>query len=315
MLFLAENLKSLRKAKDFTQEEVAEILNVSPQSVSKWERGETLPDITLLPALANLFKTSVDALIGMDRINNRQTRDAIFTAGHDHLRNGDIKAAVDVYSEALKTFPDDIGVMSDLAIALALDGDPENLARAVALCERVLTGYQAGKVQYTTRAALCFIYMKAGDQDKAVAAARNLPHIRESRESVLNQLEKKPAAADVDSYLKFIAIGETDEQDVIEIDFGVNMIAVCTEHNLLDKIEALRNELGAPYTNAGFRILPQIRIRDKTGLAPDKVRVRHFAEYPLVREYADCGEAADDIIRALREIAQKNADVIADGVK
>ena len=84
MLYIAENLRALRKGKDFTQEEVAEILNVSPQSVSKWERGDTLPDITLLPALANLYKVTVDALIGMDKINDQQTRNAVFTAAHNH---------------------------------------------------------------------------------------------------------------------------------------------------------------------------------------------------------------------------------------
>ena len=64
MIYIAENLRSLRKGMELTQEEIAEILCVSPQSVSKWERGDTFPDITLLPALANLFKTSIDALIG-----------------------------------------------------------------------------------------------------------------------------------------------------------------------------------------------------------------------------------------------------------
>lgn len=72
MLFISENLKYLRKQKDLTQEEVAEMIGVSAQSVSKWERGDTFPDITLLPALANLYKTSVDAIIGMDKINDIQ---------------------------------------------------------------------------------------------------------------------------------------------------------------------------------------------------------------------------------------------------
>ena len=90
MLFIAENLKALRKGKDLTQEEAAEMLGVSPQSVSKWERG-------------------------------------------------DIHAAARVYSKALKLFPNDEGILSELAMALALDGDPEKMNEAelpLILCHR-----------------------------------------------------------------------------------------------------------------------------------------------------------------------------------
>jgi len=48
---LAKNLRKLRRDKDLTQEDVATTLGVSFQSVSKWERGESYPDITLLPAI------------------------------------------------------------------------------------------------------------------------------------------------------------------------------------------------------------------------------------------------------------------------
>ncbi len=125
MLYIAENLKSLRKEKDFTQEQVAEMLGVSPQSVSKWERGDTYPDITLLPALANLYKTSVDAIIGMSKINDNQAKATIYNSSHEHLRNKDYSGAIAVLSEALKTFPNDEGFMSELAMALALDGSTD----------------------------------------------------------------------------------------------------------------------------------------------------------------------------------------------
>ncbi|MDR3121010.1 MAG: helix-turn-helix domain-containing protein, partial [Clostridiales bacterium] len=171
MLFIAENLKTLRKGKDLTQEEAAEILGVSSQSVSKWERGDTLPDITLLPALANLYKVSVDMLIGMDKINDRQTRAAVFTNAHNYWRNGDINTAIEVFSEALKTFPNDEGIMSDLAMALALRYDQAKLSKAFSLCEGVLSYNQGDKVNHTTRAALCFIYMKVGEKEKAIAVA------------------------------------------------------------------------------------------------------------------------------------------------
>lgn len=304
MLYLAENLKALRKGKDQTQEEVAEMLGVSSQSVSKWERGETLPDIMLLPALANLYNVSVDALIGMDKINDYQTKAAIFTAGHNHLRNGDIHEAVKVYSEALKTYPNDEGIMSDLAVSLALDNNPEKLAQAAMLCERVLSSGQGEKVHHTTRAALCFIYLKAGEKEKAVSAAKKLPHIRESREKVLTQFNQEPTDDEINSYLKFIAICESDEQDIIEIDFGIDVVAVCTEHDLLGKIEKLRDEIDAPKNTEGLRKLPIIRIRDKVELAPRQVRVRHYSDYLLDKEYADFHDAAIEIIEMLRRIAQ-----------
>ncbi|MDR1693518.1 MAG: helix-turn-helix domain-containing protein [Oscillospiraceae bacterium] len=210
-MFIAENLKALRKEKDLTQEEVSELLGLSPQSVSKWERGETMPDITLLPALANLYQVSVDTLIGMDKINDRQTRNGIFASAHTYWRNGEIAQAAQIFSEGLKTFPTDEGIMSDLAMALAISEDSDDLAKSVKLCERVLSNGHNEKVLHTTRAALCFIYMKSGEKEKAVALANTLPHIRESRERVLAQLDKGPTADEINSYLRLIAIGESND--------------------------------------------------------------------------------------------------------
>ena len=47
-----------------TQAELAERVNVSAQSVSNWERGESLPDIALLPDLASILDCSIDAMLG-----------------------------------------------------------------------------------------------------------------------------------------------------------------------------------------------------------------------------------------------------------
>jgi len=208
MLYIAENLRSLRKGMELTQEDVAEMLRVSPQSVSKWERGDTYPDITLLPALANLFKTSVDALIGMDKINDSEARAAIFKAEHACLRAGEPHNAAAILEEALRTFPNDEGLMSELALALSFDSAPEKLRQSVVLCERVLSGKASEKVRHTTRAVLCFIHYKMGDKEKAVATANNLPHVRESREMILAQLEKEMPQPEIDACLKRIALGE-----------------------------------------------------------------------------------------------------------
>jgi len=56
-------LQSLRKELQLTQDEVAERLGVTAQSVSNWERGETLPDVSLLPDIACMLRCSVDAIL------------------------------------------------------------------------------------------------------------------------------------------------------------------------------------------------------------------------------------------------------------
>lgn len=60
------DLKTLRKAKDMKQEELAAAVGVSPQAVSKWEQGG-LPDAALLPAIANALGVSIDALFGRQK--------------------------------------------------------------------------------------------------------------------------------------------------------------------------------------------------------------------------------------------------------
>ena len=307
MLYIAENLKKLRKNKDFTQEDVANILGVSPQSVSKWERGDTMPDITLLPAIANLYKVTVDELIGMDKINDNQIKSEIFSSAHACLRSGDIDAAIKIYADASKIYPNDESILSDMAMSLALTGDTEKLLKAIELCNHVLNDNQGDKVHHTTRAALCFMYIKNGDMEKAVTAAKRLPHLRESRENVLDQLNKNPTIDDINAYLKFLAIGEDDSQNEIEIDFAENMVPICTDHNLIDRIRALRDELNAPETREGFRKLPIIRIRDKVDLPPNRIRVRHLADYIIDKNFLDHAQAVDEIIESLRKIAIINS--------
>ena len=60
---IGKTISKLRKDKNMTQSEVADKLGVSYQAVSKWERDESLPDITLLPSIADLFGITIDQLL------------------------------------------------------------------------------------------------------------------------------------------------------------------------------------------------------------------------------------------------------------
>lgn len=68
---LSENLKKLRKEKNLSQEQLAKMLNVSRQAVSKWESGKTYPDIDNLILLRDIFNVTLDDLI----INESKIKD------------------------------------------------------------------------------------------------------------------------------------------------------------------------------------------------------------------------------------------------
>jgi transcriptional regulator with XRE-family HTH domain len=125
MLYLSENIKKYRILKNYTQEDVAEYLGITPQSVSKWERGESYPDITLLPALANILETSIDLLVGMDTIRAEKTRYNIHKKAIEHQREGDYDSAEKTYRDALLIYPNKPGMVLGLASTLALMGNTD----------------------------------------------------------------------------------------------------------------------------------------------------------------------------------------------
>ena len=63
---LSDNLAELRRSKKFSQEQVAEALDVSRQAVAKWESGKTVPDLNKCIALAELYGVSLDDLVQYD---------------------------------------------------------------------------------------------------------------------------------------------------------------------------------------------------------------------------------------------------------
>lgn len=205
MMFLSENLKKYRMKKELTQEDVAQMLGITPQSVSKWERGESYPDITLLPALANIFETSVDLLIGMDTIRAEETRYNIHKKAVAYQRSGDLDMAEQTYREALLIYPNKPGMILGLASTLALKGETEE---AIELMERGLPISINEKQKATMRAALCFLYLKAGRADKAERLAGDLPHMRESREVIQPLIRQGLDDEQIDANIKMIILGD-----------------------------------------------------------------------------------------------------------
>ena len=73
-------MKKLRVESNRTQEQLAELLNISPQAVSRWENNAAMPDISLLPPLANLFGVTTDYLLGISESPHKDTKKSPSTA-------------------------------------------------------------------------------------------------------------------------------------------------------------------------------------------------------------------------------------------
>ncbi len=108
------NLRALRCGKGLTQEQAAELLNVSKQSISRWENGITWPDISFLPQLASFYGVSVDALLGADEPARKALLEKYGEAHQSAHHRGDTAAAYELSRSLYARFPNEHRAMSDL---------------------------------------------------------------------------------------------------------------------------------------------------------------------------------------------------------
>ena len=77
-LWLGRKIRALRKKQGITQDDLAKALGITPQAVSKWERGLALPELPLIPVLADQLGSTIDALLREEQM--QETAPAVETA-------------------------------------------------------------------------------------------------------------------------------------------------------------------------------------------------------------------------------------------
>lgn len=185
MLYLHENLRKFRGEKGLTQEEVAAVLGVSPQAVSRWETGSACPDAEFLPSLANFYGVTLDELVGMDRLRDEDSLRNVFCETHDLVQAGEAEKAVETLRRGLRNWPGNAGLLSELALALTGLGDRDSLTEAAGISEKLLLTCENEAIRSTVRANLCRVWLGLGKAEKARCLARTLPHVWECREVLL----------------------------------------------------------------------------------------------------------------------------------
>lgn len=190
MMNMGKRLREKRLSLGLTQEEAAAHIGVSAQAVSKWERQEGFPDVTLLPALARLYATTTDELLGL----TGQAADAEYARLNRQWqeynaagRHGD---SIALMRQALHRFPGDALLMVQLSTSLEKAGGDNterqaNLAESIRVQEEILRLDRDPDVTQAARFNLCFTLDKAGRRQEALAHARKLPTLWKIRENAL----------------------------------------------------------------------------------------------------------------------------------
>ena len=180
----SNNFKELRKLQELTQEQVAEMLGVTSQAISKWECGTSYPDIEMLPIIANIFKVSTDYLLGVDI--TKQEKDILETIEKAKALcdNNKYTDAVTMLRNALIQYPSSCDIMYWLAWSLrgTIKEHPEHEQEAINIYRRILNISKNSELICKVTRDLAYCYYTLGDVQTAKAYIDMLPSFEVCRE-------------------------------------------------------------------------------------------------------------------------------------
>ena len=196
---ISENIKRLRKTKKITQEKLAEIFNVTPAAVSKWENNETYPDITLLFPLSHFFGVSIDELMGYDyMVIEEEIKKAKAEIYNAWPKNNDWNKAKELTTQARLKYPNDYEIMISYLFFLTggqADNNPnvlvQNGTEIIKVCDLILEGCNVEKYRLKALMYKGKVLYAKGEKETALDLLNNFPSLYETKEQMLEQLYQK----------------------------------------------------------------------------------------------------------------------------
>ncbi len=196
-LNIGENIKRLRKQRDLTQEELAEILGVSCQSISRWEKGLCYPDMELIPIISSLFDISIDNLMGIDNIAEENSVNRYLKEFQIAVSQGKIEECIDIARKGVAEHPNSYPLLNKLMYALFLSGsDDANIENwqenqekyddeIVALGERIIKYCRDDEIRLEATERLAFAHCEMGRKELGRKLYETLPTLSVCRETAV----------------------------------------------------------------------------------------------------------------------------------
>ena len=166
---IGKQIRILRRKKGMTQEQLAELLNLSPQAVSKWETGLALPDISLVTTLAAIFNVSTDDLFGFDRKEIEADIERICQHAFEY-RESDYKKSRAILEEGLQKYPGNEILLNNL-LYVVIDPD-EKIRLALPLSQS-----ENAEIRFDALRFLAYAYSEKGEDNQAVACMEQVPEL------------------------------------------------------------------------------------------------------------------------------------------
>ncbi len=173
MIKLGEKIKSLRKQKNISQEVFANYLGVSFQAVSKWENGNTMPDVTMIPAIASFFGISTDELFDFNLFETEKQVEAICAESRKY-RNSDVAKSEEILRKGLQRYPGNDIILNNLLYTLDYQTRAEEV---ISICKSLIASTKDDSVKYDACRILATCYKENGQVDLIKPTLEMIPEI------------------------------------------------------------------------------------------------------------------------------------------
>ena len=168
---MGERIRTLRKAKNISQETLAHYLGISFQAVSKWENGSAMPDVALIPAIASFFEVSTDELFDY---NTWETEQKVQQACWDiaEFRHIEPERAEKELRALLKQYPGNEIILNNLIYSLQIN---KKYPELIEICKVLIETSKYDDCRYDAARIMAETYKEMGEYSLCKNAIELIP--------------------------------------------------------------------------------------------------------------------------------------------